>query len=419
MSAPDDRELEEFLKGESEISRAYSQGAREAPPPRVDDAVLRLAREDDEAQRRAAAPLRSAAQFRQLLRLRRWQWPLAVAATMVLAFSALLSLRDDHGARSSAMMESQVTAEPRPAANAPSPVAAPERRTDQPVAAAAPAAPPPPPDPARSRERNEVDRGSLGSARAQVAPTPEMKEKAEGGVAAKAEEEPAAVAERTPEMPAPADLKDKDRDALVRDAAPAASVAQGAGRQWASPTPEMSLRKSAVASEALSCPPEVFDCNAWRSAQRSLETIYARDQARRARCYRADCPVGSTITAEELATVSPAFAGESSVGRLRGRWQTELSRYAFSDNYLLQWRKNDDGSNELLLRPVRYHLIAQGIEVLENNGPADAEPVVILRVAYESSRSLRLLDAQGEPHGNLVPATEPLDRWVSSASPGR
>ena len=72
------KRFEDYLGGESEVSRAYRQAAREEPSPAVDEAVLAAAR-DAVARPRAAPRLRPIP--------RRWLVPLALAATVLLSVS--------------------------------------------------------------------------------------------------------------------------------------------------------------------------------------------------------------------------------------------------------------------------------------------------------------------------------------------
>lgn len=79
MTQPD-RELENYLAGDSPLSRRYRAASREVPPPELDAAVLAAAR---------------AAVVHAPRRRARWQLPLAAAATVVLGVSLVSQLRFD------------------------------------------------------------------------------------------------------------------------------------------------------------------------------------------------------------------------------------------------------------------------------------------------------------------------------------
>lgn len=89
---PDDRLLDEFLAGRSEVSRAYRAASDDTAPPALDAAVLQMARE---AARRP--PLRNA----------RWRLPLAAAAVLVLSFGSLQLIREEPAARRATLMEAE------------------------------------------------------------------------------------------------------------------------------------------------------------------------------------------------------------------------------------------------------------------------------------------------------------------------
>jgi hypothetical protein len=394
---PDEQWLNDFMGGQDEISRAYRNAARETPPPEIDDAVIRLAQQEDALRRRMGKDARGTGPLQRLFLSRRLQWPFALAATVVLAFSAIMALREDHGARTTAMLPPAATPSPEAVAPASAPATTPMSEADGIADAPAPApAPMAQADPGRSRSRTDYESRAAASGNVAAAPPP-----------AAAHDELAATSDASvqPSASKPAEAKS------MQDAAPGAAreVPQRTplSGAWAPDVPASKL----TASEPLSCPGDVANCNSWKAAQRTLETVYARDEARRARCFNDQCPIGSTITAAELPQVAAAFTGESSAMKLRGRWQTDLVAYAFSERYLLERRTEDDGSLTLLLRKVRYHPIGEGIEVLQDSAPEDG-PIVILRVKVESSRSLRLLDAQVQPHGALVPAGKPVERWL-------
>ena len=66
---PDDRELEQYLKGDSALSRRYREASRESAPPELDEAVL--ARAHSELRRRPSG-------------INRWLTPVALAASVLL-----------------------------------------------------------------------------------------------------------------------------------------------------------------------------------------------------------------------------------------------------------------------------------------------------------------------------------------------
>ncbi len=74
MTDPDDRELEQYLKGGSKLSARYREASGEAAPPELDEVIL--------AQARAAARRKGAGVNRYLA-------PVALAASLVLAVNLL------------------------------------------------------------------------------------------------------------------------------------------------------------------------------------------------------------------------------------------------------------------------------------------------------------------------------------------
>lgn len=94
---PDDQLLEDFLAGKGEVSRAYRDGQKQSgkssAPAQLDDAVLKMAREELDGTARSVRKSMG------------WQWPVAVAATMVLSFSVLLSIKEDRVASSKALLD--------------------------------------------------------------------------------------------------------------------------------------------------------------------------------------------------------------------------------------------------------------------------------------------------------------------------
>lgn len=117
---PDDRVLDQYLKGGSAISKRYREASGEAAPPELDEAILALARA--EARRKPPS-------------LNRVMAPLALAASLVIAVNLAWNVRE---------------AEPVPAVAMESPASAPAVSAD---AAPAPAAPPPALAKAESKRR--------------------------------------------------------------------------------------------------------------------------------------------------------------------------------------------------------------------------------------------------------------------------
>lgn len=97
---PDDRLLDEFLAGRSEVSRAYRAACDDTAPPTLDSAVMQMARE---AERRP--PAHSAC----------WRLPLAAAAVLVLSFGSLQLIREEPAARRATLMEAEAPTVAMPA----------------------------------------------------------------------------------------------------------------------------------------------------------------------------------------------------------------------------------------------------------------------------------------------------------------
>lgn len=81
MTDPRDSELQQYLAGHSRLSARYREASRESSPAELDGAVLAQARHALTRDRRGR-------------RTGRWLVPLATAATLVLAVSLVLELRD-------------------------------------------------------------------------------------------------------------------------------------------------------------------------------------------------------------------------------------------------------------------------------------------------------------------------------------
>ena len=79
-----DKELDEFLKGTSELSSLYRDASNEVVPAHLDDAVLRLAREDvDQSNRTVLSPFSG-----------NWKVPASLAAVLVLSVTVILKMEN-------------------------------------------------------------------------------------------------------------------------------------------------------------------------------------------------------------------------------------------------------------------------------------------------------------------------------------
>lgn len=81
MTDPRDTDLQRYLDGDSPLSHRYRQASAESPPPGLDDAILKAARD--------------AVTARPRRRRSRWAVPLALAATTLLGVNLVWMLRDD------------------------------------------------------------------------------------------------------------------------------------------------------------------------------------------------------------------------------------------------------------------------------------------------------------------------------------
>jgi len=134
---PDDRELDQYLKGESPLSRRYRDASAESAPPELDEAILA----------RARAELR-----RKPAGLNRWLAPVALAASVVLGVNLAWNvyeaqpvpgvgpLLDGKESRAEGFVPSPppVAAQPEARANAPAAPAEPAPRAERKARAAAP-----------------------------------------------------------------------------------------------------------------------------------------------------------------------------------------------------------------------------------------------------------------------------------------
>src|SRR5690349_1898218 len=78
MTEPDDRELEQYLKGDSKLSRRYREASGETAPPELDEVILARARA--EARRKPPS-------------LNRYLAPVALAASVLLGVNLAWNLR--------------------------------------------------------------------------------------------------------------------------------------------------------------------------------------------------------------------------------------------------------------------------------------------------------------------------------------
>jgi len=234
---PDDRSLDEFLRGEGPVAGAYRAAAGERPPAALDATILAHAREAV----RAAPPPR---------RTRRWQPALATAAVLVLSLGVLLQVQRDPVAREAAtaqpaaeveapavVTQDDTPATPSAAEAAPAPAAEEAKRTDakpqapkpsaQPAlaeprrAAPMPGPPPPPPPPAAAGLAMDAAPNPWPAEARSAAVVRESEARRREG-ANEATPEAAQEAGRRPEGPAPAAPKSKALTSpLVRDSAAA------------------------------------------------------------------------------------------------------------------------------------------------------------------------------------------------------
>jgi len=160
MTEPDDRELEQYLKGDSRLSRRYREVSGESAPPELDEAVLA----------RARAELRRRPQG-----VNRWLTPVALAASVVLGVNLGWNVYKAEPQPREARQALEEAAAPRAEAPASRDSGALAARED---------------DLAR---RNAEYAESLGKAKAERARVPEQEQKEEPGSAA-ASSDRAAVA---------------------------------------------------------------------------------------------------------------------------------------------------------------------------------------------------------------------------------
>jgi hypothetical protein len=131
MPEAKDEVLDDYLTGNTEVSRRYRETATESSPARLDDLILRAARRELRPQPR------------------RWMLPLSLAAAVLLSMSVILRLPQEglspQPARQKATSETAPASAPSPAADAPvAPVARAEQKAATPSRPAVPAPAPAP-----------------------------------------------------------------------------------------------------------------------------------------------------------------------------------------------------------------------------------------------------------------------------------
>lgn len=122
MIEPNDRELDQYLKGDSALSRSYREASRETAPPQLDETVLALAR----------------AESRRKVRPSPWFTGLALAASLVLGVNLAWNIRQARPLAVSEELES-------PAAESARPPVTPQPEVQMKAEPASPAAPSPAP----------------------------------------------------------------------------------------------------------------------------------------------------------------------------------------------------------------------------------------------------------------------------------
>lgn len=111
MTEPNDRELEQYLKGDSALSRRYRDASRESAPPELDETVLARAR----------------AEARRKPRANRWLASVALAASLVLGVNLAWNLYEAQPVP----VEQDAVARRSEPAPASAPPAAPEQRAPE------------------------------------------------------------------------------------------------------------------------------------------------------------------------------------------------------------------------------------------------------------------------------------------------
>lgn len=273
----DDQQLDEYLKGDSSVSRQYRQLSSEAVPPSLDRLVLRQA---EAAVQRPSRPAWV-----------RWTAPLAVAASAVLVISIVMQtgLRDETMVKSTEAKKTAASAEAPKQEAAPSPVYvdlngpgvvhAPELDITVPPAAAP--SPPPPmqevPPPALLADEPQAFAVSPS------APAPAASEMRERTAAAAEEEDKAAfAADSSREKSAREDLARREQESAVAQRATRSEQAQAAGAPSAAPAAVLSYSRpisSAAADNVASIERSYTDPEAWLKDIRQLRKDNKQEEA--------------------------------------------------------------------------------------------------------------------------------------------
>lgn len=224
---PDEQELQRFLGGDSEVSRAYREAVQaERAPPELDAVIAEMAQRELLLARRP--------------RSLRWARPMALAATLLLSLGLLMSLWRDPPSQGKVLMQAP---EPQPRAEgmvspAPSP-------------ASAPAAPPP----AMTQPQAKATAAEKAEDRPQSAVSADAMLQESMQAAAQAERQWAAQAEQKRRAPAP--LENRASAAPMMGLAPPPAVAASAGSVTDKPSSEADSRDSATApAKAIAGKPE-------------------------------------------------------------------------------------------------------------------------------------------------------------------
>jgi hypothetical protein len=116
MAEGDDRELEEYLRGDSRLSAAYGEVRHAEPPADLDEIVLEKARREVHLGPKVAwSPF-----------IRAWSVPLALAAVLVLSVTVTLVMQEQTG--------EPLPVPPKPAADGPAAAPSPAREQAAPPA---------------------------------------------------------------------------------------------------------------------------------------------------------------------------------------------------------------------------------------------------------------------------------------------